>query len=122
MRLLLIDDHASFLDTLAEMLGEVPGMEVVGRGGDGAEGLRLAAELKPDVVIVDFAMPKMDGPTMVRRLKSKDGAPKVIMMTVHAENEYRDMALEVGADSFLTKSSLYSELVPLLTRLGKEAG
>jgi DNA-binding NarL/FixJ family response regulator len=122
MRLLLIDDHASFLETLAAMLGDTPGMEVVGCANNGAEGLRLAAKLEPDVVIVDFAMPGMDGLTVTRTIKSQPGAPKVIMMSVHSDREYRDMALAMGADLFLTKSCLYKELVPLLTRLGKEAG
>lgn len=122
MRLVLIDDHASFLDTLAKMLGDAPGMEVVGRATSGAEGLRLAAELKPDVVIVDFAMPEMDGLTVTRMLKAQPGAPKVLMMSFHGEPEYSDMALATGADAFLTKSSHYKELVPLLTRLGKDAG
>lgn len=122
MRLLLIDDHASLLDTLATMLGDAPGMDVVGRATDGAEGLRLAAELKPDVVIVDFTMPGMDGQSVTRSLKTRPGAPRVIMMSVHAEPEYREVALALGADAFLTKSRLYKELVPLLTRLGKEAG
>lgn len=121
MRLLLIDDHASFLDTLATILDEVPGMEVVGRATGGAQGLRLAAELRPDVVIVDFTMPDIDGQTVTRSIKARPGAPKVIMMSVHAEPEYREMALAIGADSFLTKSRLYEDLVPLLARLGREA-
>ncbi len=122
MRLLLIDDHASFLDTLAKMLGDVPGMEVVGRASNGVEGLRLAAERRPDVVVVDFTMPGMDGQAVTRALKAQPGAPKVIMMSVHAEPEYREAALAIGADSFLTKSRLYKELAPLLAGLGKEAG
>jgi DNA-binding NarL/FixJ family response regulator len=122
MRLLLIDDHASFLETLAAMLSDTPGMEVVGLANNGAEGLRLAAKLQPDVVIVDFAMPGMDGLTVTRTIKSQPGSPKVIMMSVHSDREYRDMALAMGADSFLTKPCLYKGLVPLLTRLGKETG
>ncbi len=122
MRLLLIDDHASFLDALAKMLGGVLGIEVVGRATGGSEGLQLAAELKPDVVVVDFAMPEVDGMMVTRKLKAGANPPKVVMMSFHAEPEYHDMALAVGADAFLTKTNLYKELVPLLQRLGKEAG
>ena len=121
MRVLLIDDHVSVLDTVAAMLEAVPGIDVVGTAENGREGLRLAEELKPDFVITDFSMPGMDGIAVTRVLKSKPDAPKVIMMSFHAEPEYRDMALAMGADGFLTKSSLYKELVPFLTRLGKEA-
>ena len=122
MRLLLIDDHSSFLDTVAKMLGAEPGMEVIGCATGGTEGLHLAADLKPDAVIVDFAMPDVDGPTVTRTLKSSSNPPKVVMMSFHADPEYREMALAAGADAFLTKTSLYVELVPLLMRLDKEVG
>jgi len=122
MRLLIIDDHASFLDALAKMLEQEPAVEVVGRAKDGRQGLETAAELKPDVVIVDFAMPELDGIGVTRALRKWPQPPKIIMMSFHAEPEYRDMALAAGADAFLTKTNLYKELVPLMARLGKEAG
>jgi DNA-binding NarL/FixJ family response regulator len=121
MRVLLIDDHVEVLDSVAAMLEAVPGIDVVGKAENGREGLRLTEELKPDFVITDFSMPGMDGIAVIRTLNSKPGAPKVVMMSFHSEPEYRDMALAVGAVGFLTKSNLYKELVPFLTRLSKEA-
>lgn len=121
MRLLIIDDHASFLDALAKMLGQVARVEVVGRAKDGRQGLEAAAELEPDVVVVDFAMPELNGLDVARELKRQPRPPKVIVMSFHQEPEYRDMALAAGADAFLTKTHLRNELVPLLERLVKES-
>lgn len=121
MRLLIIDDHASFLDALAVMLGQAPAIEVVGKAKDGREGLRAAAELKPDMVLVDFSMPELDGLAVTRQLKAWAKPPKVVMMSFHTGPEYRDMALAMGADAFLTKTDLHKDLLPLLARLGTEA-
>lgn len=121
MRLLIIDDHASFLDALAIMLGQAAVIDVVGKARDGREGLRAAAELKPDIVLVDFSMPELDGLAVTRQLKAWPTPPKVVMMSFHTDPEYRDMALAMGADAFLTKTELHKDLLPLLTRLGTEA-
>lgn len=122
MRLILIDDHASFLEALAKMLEQVPGIEVVGRAHDGRAGLKTAAELKPDLVLVDFSMPELDGVGVARQLKAWPKPPRVVVMSFHTDPEYRDMALAAGADAFLTKTVLYKELVPLLERLDKAGG
>jgi len=121
MRLLIIDDHASFLDALANMLEQVPGIDVVGCAKDGRQGLLAATELKPDTVLVDFSMPELDGVSVTRELKAWPNPPTVVMMSLHADPEYRDMALAAGVDAFLTKTDLHDELIPLLTRLDKHA-
>lgn len=119
MRLLIIDDHPAFRQALFKMLEQVTGLEIVGQAGDGREGLKLAAELRPDTVVVDFSMPELDGPAVTRQLKAWPKPPKVLMMSFHAEPEYRDMALAVGADAFITKADLHKELLPLLERLSR---
>lgn len=121
MRLIIIDDHSALLETLINMLGQAPGIEVVGSAHDGREGLNVAAELKPDLVLVDFSMPGLDGLAVTRQLKAWPKPPRVVMMSFHKEPEYRDMALAVGADAFLTKGDLHMQLVPLLQRLGQGA-
>ena len=116
MRLLIIDDHPAFRQALFKMLEQVVGIEIVGQAGDGREGLKLAAELKPDTVVVDFSMPELDGPGVTRQLKAWPKPPRVRMMSFHAEPEYRDRALAVGADAFITKADLHKDLMPLLQR------
>jgi len=122
MRLLLIDDHAAFLDALESILGQVPDLEVVGRAEDGRQGLRAAAELKPDLVLVDFSMPELDGIGVIRELKTWSSPPKIVMLSLHTGAELRDAALQAGADAFLCKTDLYLELLPLLEGFGSGAG
>lgn len=122
MRVLLIDDHESFLNALGAMLKQARGIEVVGCANGGIEGLELAAVFHPDLVVVDFAMPDMDGVSVTQKLKAGANPPKVVMMSFHAEPEYRDMAIHAGADAFITKTDLHKELVPLLERFDDQAG
>jgi DNA-binding NarL/FixJ family response regulator len=114
MRLIIIDDHTPFREALARMLEQVTDIDIVGQAGDGKEGLKVAAELKPDTVLVDFSMPVLDGLAVTRQLKAWPKPPRVVMMSFHAEPEYREMALATGADIFITKADLHKDLVPVL--------
>lgn len=122
MYLLIIDDHESFLNAAAAMLKRLPGIQTVTQAVGGRRGLELAAELNPDCVLVDFAMPEVDGITVTRKLKAGTNPPKVVVMSFHSDPEYRDMALAAGADAFIPKTELHTGLVPLLTRLGQGPG
>ena len=116
MRLIIVDDHEAFRQALARMLEQVSDIDIVGQAGDGREGLKLAADLKPDTVVVDFSMPELDGLAVTRQLKAWPKPPRVVMMSFHAEPEYREMALAMGADAFITKAEIHRELLPLLER------
>jgi DNA-binding NarL/FixJ family response regulator len=118
MRTLLVDDYPPLLTALATLLRTYEGVEIVGRAHTGGDGLKLAEEQKPDLVLVDFSMPDMNGAAVTRKLKAGPQPPKVVVMSFHAEPEYRDLALDAGADAYLVKSELYQELMPLLKRLG----
>ena len=122
MRLLIIDDHESFLQAVASMLKHTTGVTVVAQAVGGKRGLEVAAELKPDCVLVDFAMPEVDGIAVTRRLKAGSNPPKVVVMSFHSDPEYRDLALTAGADAFIPKTELHTGLVPLLARLGHGTG
>lgn len=116
VRVLLIDDYQPFLAVVANLLRRQPGVEVVGQAYAGGAGLCLAAELKPDLVLVDFGMPDMDGVAVTRRLKQAPDAPRVVVMSFFQESRFRDEALDAGADAYLYKGDLHRELVPLLRR------
>jgi DNA-binding NarL/FixJ family response regulator len=118
IRVIIVDDHPPFLAAVAAMLAMVPTVQVAGRAAGGREALALAADLKPDLVLVDYSMPDMTGAAVAKSLKASDHPPKVIVMSFHNEPEYRDMALQAGADAFLPKTELHKELVPLLHKLG----
>lgn len=117
MRTILVDDYAPLLAALATLLRTYRGVEIVGRANTGSAGLKLAAEQAPDLVLVDFSMPDMDGVSVTRKLKTGPNPPKVVVMSFHAEPEYRDMAMQAGADAYLVKTDLYHELMPLLERI-----
>jgi len=114
VRTILIDDYPPFLTALAALLRQQPGMEVVGEAHNGGGGIKLAAELKPDLVLVDFSMPDMSGADVTRALKQAPNPPKVVVISFHAAPEYRDMALKAGADGYVVKPEIHTELMPVL--------
>jgi DNA-binding NarL/FixJ family response regulator len=117
MRTILVDDHPAYLAALAKVVERHAGIEIVGKAYNGQEGLKLAAALKPELVLVDFSMPGMNGAEVVSALKAGPAPPLVIIVSNHDEQEYRDRAFKSGADGYALKSELDEELVPLLKRL-----
>ena len=117
MRTILVDDYPPFLAALAALLRAKPGIEVVGKAYNGKQGLELAESSRPDLVLVDFNMPDMDGLAVARRLKAGAQPPRVVVMSFNAEPEYRDMALQAGADGYLIKAEINQELMPLLEKI-----
>lgn len=117
MRALLIDDYEPFLSALTGYLGRFPSVEVVGAATSGDEGLKLADELVPDVVLLDYSMYGTNGIDVVQRLKAKARPPRVIMVSLHAEPEYRNQALQAGADDYVVKTDICDQLITLLEHL-----
>jgi len=117
MRAILVDDYPPFLAALAALLRSQSAIEVVGQAHSGTDGLKLVAELDPDLVLVDYSMPDMDGITVTRLLKAGARPPKVVIVTSHAEPEYKELALHAGADGFVVKSEVHQDLLPLLRSL-----
>jgi DNA-binding NarL/FixJ family response regulator len=103
--ILVVDDHALIRSGLAGMLGAQPDLTIVGEAADGAEAVRLAAELSPDVVVMDIRMPAMDGIEATRRIRRRDGAPRILILTTFDLDEYVYDALRAGAAGFLLKDA-----------------
>lgn len=120
MRVILVDDNVLFLETLAAQLARNPALQVIGRATGGSEGLKLARELKPDLVIVDLAMPDMNGLELAHSLKQLTLPPRVVMLSMYDEPEYREGALLMGVDAYIAKHNVHAELLPLLRRLHEE--
>jgi DNA-binding NarL/FixJ family response regulator len=106
VRVLVVDDQAMVRDGLRMILDLQEDIEVVGEAGDGAAGLRAAAEHRPDIVLMDIRMPGMDGLEATRRLL-RDGrpGPRVLVLTTFGEDEYLYAAMRAGASGFLLKDS-----------------
>ena len=117
MRVLLVDDSAGVLRAVTGFLETLPEVEVVGQALSGGDGLRMAKELRPDVVLVDWMMPGMNGLDTARALKALPEAPKVILLSLLNGPEYIADAQAAGADAFLFKGELTDQLPGLLQRL-----
>ncbi|MEE1618079.1 response regulator transcription factor [Brachybacterium sp. J153] len=101
----LIDDDSLVRAGLAMILGADPGIEVVGQGSDGAEAVELVHKHRPDVLLMDVRMPKLDGIAATRAVSALTNPPKIIMLTTFDMDEYVFQALEAGASGFLLKDT-----------------
>ncbi|WP_166240712.1 response regulator [Paenibacillus turpanensis] len=110
IRVLLVDDHEMVRIGLAAVLSTEDGIEVVGEAGNGHDGIRLAQEYKPDVVLMDLVMEGMDGIETTRRLLQLYPDCKVIVLTSFLDDEKMYPVIEAGAFSYLLKTSRASEI------------
>jgi DNA-binding NarL/FixJ family response regulator len=117
IRFLLADDDAGFRATLRQLLERRVEAQVLGEAGNGEEAIRLTNDLHPDVVLMDLAMPRMNGLEATRQLKARWPDLAVIVLTVHDEDVYRRTALAAGATAFLQKKMLGVDLWPTLVRI-----
>lgn len=109
IRLLLADDHRMLREGLRRsMIDE--GFEVVGEAENGEEAVRLAGELRPDVVLMDVSMPEMDGVEATRAIARMDDGPRVIMLTMHADADVLADAIRAGATGYLVKDCSVDEV------------
>lgn len=110
IKVLIVDDHTLVRAGIRSLLALVEGIEVVGEASDGKESLIKAKQLKPDVVLMDLAMPVMGGLEATRRLKREYPGIKVLALTQYDDSEYVIPIIEAGACGFITKMSAFSEL------------
>ncbi|HKW24229.1 MAG TPA: response regulator transcription factor [Terriglobales bacterium] len=105
VRILLADDHPIFRDGLRRLLETEPGFRVVGEASDGAEAVVMAKKLKPDLLLLDLAMPKHPGLEAVRELASSDTPVRILLLTAAVEKEQIVEALQLGARGVVLKES-----------------
>jgi len=105
IRIILVDDHAVVRTGLKAVLGKERDLDVVGEAPNGAEGVALAERLKPDVIIMDLSMATMDGLEATKLVIAKKLPSRVLIMTMHAEEEYVVPLMEAGAAGYVLKTA-----------------
>jgi DNA-binding NarL/FixJ family response regulator len=111
IRVVLADDHAIVRAGLKAVLASAKDISVVGEASNGVEAIALADRFKPDVVVMDLSMGEMDGIQATKALSAKGPAPRILILTMHAEEEYLVPLLEAGAAGYLVKTSADRDLV-----------
>ncbi|MBI4304579.1 MAG: response regulator transcription factor [Chloroflexi bacterium] len=119
IRLLLVDDHAIMRDGIRALLGLHNDIEIVGEASEGKEAVEKALELEPDVIVMDVAMPGMDGLEATRRIKKKNPKIRVLVLTQHDNRQYVLSAIKAGISGYVPKRALGSELVAAIRAVHK---
>jgi two-component system, NarL family, response regulator NreC len=111
IRILLADDHGVVRKGLRFLLDREPGMEVVGEAGDGRQAVEMAAALRPDVVLMDIAMPRLNGIDATGQILRQNPGIKVIILSMYSDEEYLVRTLTAGARGYLLKDSAEADVV-----------
>ncbi len=117
IRVLIADDHRLFAEALEAILAEDERIEVVGHAGDGREAVRLARDLKPDVVLMDISMPVLDGIEAARQIRTTDGETSILMLTGSNSRSDVDRARKAGAAGYVTKDRIAAELIDAIVEI-----
>jgi DNA-binding NarL/FixJ family response regulator len=114
---LLVDDHSLVRRGFRRMLEDESDLEIVGEAGDGNEAVRLAAELRPAVIVMDCALPGMTGIAAARRILALNPQTAILMLSMHSEGTWVKQAMEAGARGYLLKNAMDLELATAIRRV-----
>ena len=117
INILLVDDSPAFLESAGRFLATDPTLHIVGQALSGQEAIELVHRLGPDLVLMDIRMPDMNGLEAARQIKALANAPRVVILTLYDNAEYRALAEAIGTDGFVAKSDFGHQLLPLIHQL-----
>jgi len=111
VKVLIVDDHPIVQEGLVRLLDSEPGLECVGIANNGEEAVEMARKLGPDVVLMDIAMPKMDGIEATKQIKSASPKAAILALTAYGHNQYVLACLKAGVDGYILKNASRSDLI-----------
>ena len=116
-RVLIVDDHPPVREALAFRIGRQPDLEVCGEAADTVEALRLVAEARPDVAVVDITLKSGDGIDLIKRIRDRDDRVRILVWSMHSEALYAERALRNGALGYVNKDQATEEIVKAIRRV-----
>ena len=119
VRILVADDHRIVREGIVRILDDSPDYQVVAQAADGVEAVKLALELKPDIVVIDLTMPRLGGLDAVRRMSAQLPQVRVLVLTVHEDEEYIVPIIKAGAAGYLVKDSASKELTDAIAKIAR---
>lgn len=119
IRVLLVDDHMVVRIGLRALIDSEPDMQVAGEAGNGVEAIAQAQALRPDVIVMDIAMPEMDGLEATRRIRRACLGTPVLILTVHAQEKYLFPVLKAGGAGYVLKSTVDTELLDAIRTVAR---
>ncbi|MCK5010585.1 MAG: response regulator transcription factor [Deltaproteobacteria bacterium] len=119
IKVVVADDHTILRQGIKALLDNQEGIEVMGEAKDGREAIKTIEELLPDVILMDIAMPGLNGLEATRRIKKKFPKTKVVVLTMHANEEYIFQILNAGADGYLVKETAFQDLISAINAVHK---
>jgi DNA-binding NarL/FixJ family response regulator len=111
VRIVIAEDHTILREGLRSLLSSNPSFEIVGEAEDGREAIKCVEKFKPDLILTDLSMPRMNGMEAIKEIKRESPTTKVLVLTVHRAEEYIFATFRAGADGYLLKDSTHAELV-----------
>ncbi len=120
VRLLIADDHKIFRQGIKKLLEEEPDLQVVGEAADGREVVKKATELKPDIILMDIAMANLNGLEATKQIKKVLPESKIIMLTMHKNEEYVLQSFQAGATGYILKEGAVEELVSAIRSIHQD--
>jgi DNA-binding NarL/FixJ family response regulator len=117
--LLIVDDHPVFRRGLREIIEENSEFRIIGEASDGETALRLTAELKPDIAVVDIDMPRLNGLEMVRTLQKQELPISVIFLTMYKEEDMFNAAMDLGVKAYILKENAADEILAALEKVAR---
>jgi DNA-binding NarL/FixJ family response regulator len=116
-RVLIVDDHPAVREALALRIGRQPDLEVCGEASDMSEALRLIAEARPDVAVVDLSLKTGSGIDLIKRIKDRDDTIRILVWSMHSESLYAERALRAGALGYVNKDQATGTIVEAIRRV-----